>query len=57
MRGAAPAICDPEAVDARAFADQRRLIAAHGGRQAVIDRGDYSYTPAPGEAPVLVVKA
>lgn len=49
------AICDPDAVNARAFADQRALIAAHGGREAVIARGDYSYTPAPGEKPVLVV--
>lgn len=50
------AICDPEAVSAQAFADQAALIAAHGGREAVIARGDYSYTPAPGEKPVLVVK-
>jgi choline-sulfatase len=49
-------ICDPDLVNAQAFADQRRLIAAHGGREAVINRGDYSYTPAPGEKPVLVVK-
>ena len=50
------AICDPDLVNAQAFADQRRLIAANGGREAVISRGDYSYTPAPGEKPVLVVK-
>ena len=49
------AICDPDAVNAQAFADQRKLIASHGGRDAVIARGDYSYTPAPGEKPVLVV--
>jgi choline-sulfatase len=48
-------ICDPEAVNAEAFADQRRRIAAHGGAQAILGRGDYSYTPAPGEKPVLVV--
>jgi choline-sulfatase len=48
-------VCDPNAVNARAFADQRALIAAHGGRDAIIARGDYSYTPAPGEKPVLVV--
>jgi choline-sulfatase len=48
-------VCDPDAVNARAFADQRALIAAHGGREAIIARGDYSYTPAPGEKPVLVV--
>jgi len=50
------AICDPEAVNAQAFADQAALIAAYGGREAVIARGDYSYTPAPGEKPLLVVK-
>jgi choline-sulfatase len=49
-------ICDPDFVNAQAFEDQRRLIAANGGREAVISRGDYSYTPAPGEKPVLVVK-
>ena len=51
------AICDPDAVNAKAFADQRALIASYGGREAVIARGDYSYTPAPGEKPVLVVSA
>ncbi len=51
------AICDPDAVNAKAFSDQRALIARYGGREAVIARGDYSYTPAPGEKPVLVVSA
>jgi choline-sulfatase len=49
-------ICDPEAVNAEAFADQRRLIAQHGGVDAILSRGDFSYTPAPGEKPVLVSK-
>jgi choline-sulfatase len=49
-------ICDPEAVNAAAFADQRRRIALHGGRDAIIQRGDYGYTPAPGEKPARVVK-
>lgn len=49
-------ICDPEAVNARAFADQRRRIAELGGAEAILARGDYSYTPAPGEAPVLVAR-
>ena len=49
-------ICDPEEVSAEAFADQRRSIAAYGGADAIKKRGDYSYTPAPGEKPVLVVK-
>ena len=46
-------ICDPEAVSAEAFADQRRRIAEHGGREAIIARGDYGYTPAPGEKPAF----
>lgn len=49
-------ICDPEAVSAEAFADQRRRIAAHGGRDAIIARGDYGYTPAPGETPTFSVR-
>ncbi len=48
-------ICDPETVNAEAFADQRRRIAEHGGAEAIKRHGDYSYTPAPGETPVLVV--
>lgn len=49
-------VCDPEAVSAEAFADQRRRIAAHGGRDAIVARGDYGYTPAPGEAPTFSVR-
>jgi choline-sulfatase len=49
-------LCDPEAVNAEAFADQRRRIAEHGGRDVILARGDFSYTPAPGEKPVLVVE-
>jgi choline-sulfatase len=49
-------LCDPEAINAEAFADQRRRIAEHGGREAIMARGDYGYTPAPGEKPVLVAK-
>ena len=48
-------ICDPEAVSAEAFADQRRRIALNGGRDAVMERGDYGYTPAPGEKPARIV--
>jgi choline-sulfatase len=43
------AIVDPEAVNAQAFADQRARIAAHGGVEAIMKRGDFGYTPAPGE--------
>ena len=49
-------ICDPEAVSAEAFADQRRRTAEHGGRAAILARGDYGYTPAPGEKPAFAVR-
>jgi choline-sulfatase len=49
-------ICDPEAVSAAAFADQRRRILSHGGREAILARGDYGYTPAPGEKPAFAVR-
>jgi choline-sulfatase len=48
-------ICDPEAVSAEAFADQHRRIVSHGGREAIMARGDYGYTPAPGEKPAFAV--
>ena len=41
-------ICDPQEVDRRARARQAELIAANGGREAVIQRGDFGFTPAPG---------
>ena len=40
-------ILDPEAVNARAFADQAARIAALGGREAALTAGDLGYTPAP----------
>jgi choline-sulfatase len=43
-------ICDPEEVDARAKQRQAELLAQHGGRDAVIARGDLGFTPAPGVA-------
>jgi choline-sulfatase len=43
------AICDPEEVNARAFRDQNKKIAEHGGKDAILERGDFGYTPAPGE--------
>jgi choline-sulfatase len=54
-RAALLRVCDPEAVSAEAFQDQRRRIAAHGGRDAIVARGDYGYTPAPGEKPAFSV--
>jgi len=47
-RAALYAICDPEEVDRRARNRQAELIAANGGREAVIQRGDFGFTPAPG---------
>jgi len=46
-------IVDPDAVNALAFADQEARIAAHGGPEAIKQRGDFGYTPAPGQPPVF----
>jgi choline-sulfatase len=46
-------VVDPEAVNALAFADQAARIAAHGGPDAIKQRGDFGYTPAPGQTPVF----
>lgn len=40
---------DPEAVDARARADQRARIEAYGGAAAVLRRGTFDNSPVPGE--------
>ena len=45
-------ICDPEEVDRRAKADQAALVERHGGRDAVLAKGSFSGTPAPGEKAV-----
>lgn len=42
------AICDPEAVDAKAKQRQAELLEAAGGREAVIKRGDLGFSPPPG---------
>ena len=44
-------VLDPEAVNAQAFADQDAKVAAHGGVEEVLRRGNFGYTPAPGEEP------
>ena len=44
-------ICDPEEVDRRARADQEARIVEHGGREAILQRGDFGYSPAPGQTP------
>ncbi len=48
------AILDPEAVDALAKKDQADTIGRHGGREAILARGSFGNTPAPGEKPVFV---
>jgi choline-sulfatase len=50
-------ICDPDAVDARAKADQAALIARHGGREAVLRRGDFHASPVPGKTARFVSAA
>jgi choline-sulfatase len=41
-------IVDPEAVDARAKADQRRRAEQCGGTREILERGAFVYTPPPG---------
>ena len=41
-------ILDPEEVDRRAKRRQAELVAANGGREAVIRRGSFAYSPPPG---------
>jgi choline-sulfatase len=45
------AIVDPQAQDRQAKADQHALVELHGGRDAVIERGGFGATPAPGLEP------
>ena len=45
------AIVDPEAQDRQAKADQHALVELHGGRDAVVGRGGFGATPAPGAKP------
>jgi choline-sulfatase len=49
FRSALYAMVNPELVNAMAFDSQRRLIDKNGGRQAILTRGDFDYTPAPGQ--------
>jgi choline-sulfatase len=39
---------DPEEVDRKAKRRQAELVAANGGREAVIRRGSFAYSPPPG---------
>jgi choline-sulfatase len=45
-------VVDPEAADALAKSDQAARIAAFGGREKIIGRGSFAYSPAPGTAAV-----
>jgi choline-sulfatase len=47
------ALLDPAAVDARAKARQAELLAANGGRAAVIARGDLGFSVPPGVEPMF----
>lgn len=44
-------IADPGQQDRQAKADQKALVDAHGGREAVVRRGGFGATPAPGLRP------
>ena len=46
-------IVDPAAVNAQAFASQQAKIERFGGVDALIARGDFGHSPAPGEKPVF----
>jgi choline-sulfatase len=41
-------IVDPEAVDRLAQTDQRAYIEKHGGKEAILKRGTFRYSPPPG---------
>jgi len=47
------AICDPDEVNQRIRERQTELLAQNGGREAVIERGDLGFSPAPGAAIVF----
>ena len=47
-------VCDPDAVDRRAKADQAVIIEKHGGVEAVLERGGFGATPAPGAKAAFV---
>lgn len=41
-------VVDPEAVDRLARTDQKALIEQHGGKEAILNRGTFRYSPPPG---------
>ena len=48
-------ICNPEEVDHKARQDQSAIVELHGGREAVVKRGGFGATPAPGETAEFIV--
>jgi choline-sulfatase len=50
LESALRAFVDPEAVDARAKADQRAQAERHGGTEAIAKQGTIVYTPPPGQS-------
>ena len=44
---------DPAELDARVKARQAAILAANGGREAVLARGDLPYSPPPGVRPAF----
>ena len=49
-------IVDPEAADRQAFADQEARLAAAGGREAVLSRGAFGFSPVPGVKPIYTLR-
>lgn len=47
MRSELRMICDPDRISAMAFADQKRVIDANGGAEAISGTGDIPFTPPP----------
>ena len=45
-------VVDPETADAQARKDQASKIAALGGREAIVAKGSFGYSPVPGTKPV-----
>ena len=47
------AMVNPEHVDALARADQQQMIEKHGGKDAILKRGHFRYSPPPGAKPAF----
>jgi len=55
MQGELTARIDPNAINAESQAAQAALVIAAGGRDAVLSKGNFQGTPAPGEKPEYVL--